>query len=1435
MKRTSAVKISIRRGSALLLVLGMIVLISALVLAFLASVSSELNSSKTYANGATVKQLADSATQLVMSQIVSGTDNTNSTLAWASQPGMIRTYDTSGNPAYFYKLYSSANMITNAGASTFTPANEVPPVTWDSANNAGIYTDLNSPISSNGTNYFPIIDPAALTTSASTSVEGFNYTGAVDGVVLPSAGAASQRLPMPVMWLYVLQNGAIATPVSSSSGTVTFDSTDPTKVPSATNPIVGRVAFWTDDETCKVNINTASEGTFWDRPWVNTTTDQNFATAIPAQNEFQRYPGHPAKTSLSSVFGPLGFPSPWPNSAWYLGISTTAQSNAMAQLAGYYGITPRFADGGTRGGNVTETDSSGNVNGSFSSITPSGNRLYASPDELLYAPTNSASATRAVNTLNGTALTNDTLEKAKFFITAHSRSPELNLFGKPRMTLWPLQADTTMRNPKDSLIAFCSTLSSTAGSMPYYFQRSTTYTAPATPGGGSPTSSSQSSTLDWTAVQRNQDLYTYLDNLTQQNIPGFGGSFSNKYSNNIRRQILTEMFDMIRSGVNAYSNALTPSYNYAPTYLDSGEGQVVPLMPNSGVASGTHGFGRFITLSGAAIVFYRSNPALYTETGVPPATSGPVVTNSSQVTPTNLDGVVVNPAQIGATLLLNPVTVSPGFPPWSPNLQYVVTGLDKFTINSAHMVGGPLPLGFSSSLKNTVTSRAEFSGMSNCSAFFNIVPSFRYTGAGGDIKKTLGITDPVKQYPFTVPLTTTGGVQIGSDANGFSDTTFDFNADSASGHSITVQIFSGSDPNATTTAAPGTTPIQTITINFPKIIGLPIPTTTPVLTAASAPLSYQYFGRANEGSSPTTALTKLWRTQGLVFYTQAPVNLNGHNYWVQDVVRGVEADATGPARGDFRVYAALSNVPSNYYTPSPGYDSAVPAGSTPTGGMQTYSNAQTLRDEGVTNDGGLVASFGWDNSVPGGFYPHFPIFGGGSANSRNQQLISTFAAGTLIPKTSLAAYGGPTGQDSVTGAQEYRSTVHPDVPVNLAQALIGNTSPGDWDNMTGLLEDGPFINKPDEGNSATVSVTGSKSNVNVYFGGTDIAGGYFTPGYGVGEYQQATATTFSPNRQIASGVMFGSLPSGIDPTDPTSPQPWQTLLFCADPAAGASHPGFGTPVTGSAGPEEVAPFTKPPDHLFLDLFTMPVAEPYAISEPFSTAGKVNMNYQILPFTYITRDTGVRAVLKSSRIMAIPQSTSTVTTAGGPSYKDAQRCKFEMRYNINPDESTGTLAEFQNRFGKGDIFRSASEICDLYLVPQLIPTASLSTGMVYPAGSTPPATYSAGNMATWWSNFLLTGDNTREFPYGDIYPRLTTKSNTYTVHVRVQTLKKISTTPATVWVEGTDLVSGEYRGSSLVERYVDTSDPTLPDFAQTSAPSVEGYYKMRVVSVKKFAP
>jgi len=241
---------------------------------------------------------------------------------------------------------------------------------------------------------------------------------------------------------------------------------------------------------------------------------------------------------------------------------------------------------------------------------------------------------------------------------------------------------------------------------------------------------------------------------------------------------------------------------------------------------------------------------------------------------------------------------------------------------------------------------------------------------------------------------------------------------------------------------------------------------------------------------------------------------------------------------------------------------------------------------------------------------------------------------------------------------------------------------------------------------------------------------------------------------------------------------------------------------------------------------MPIVEPYAISEPFSTAGKVNMNYQIVPFTYLTRDSAVRAVLKSTRIMAIPTSIA-------PTYKENQNSNPSVpdcRYTIDPDEQSGTLKGFEQRFNAGDIFRSASEICDIYLVPKQKVDGTL------PAGS---PTYDS--MDSWWKTYQLTGDNVREGPYGQIYPRLTTKSNTFTVHVKTQLLKKGAKTPVDEFVEGRDQVTGEYRGSFVVQRYLDPNADTLvkadgkTPADEKDADAMVGPYKMRVLSSKRFAP
>jgi uncharacterized protein (TIGR02600 family) len=238
--------------------------------------------------------------------------------------------------------------------------------------------------------------------------------------------------------------------------------------------------------------------------------------------------------------------------------------------------------------------------------------------------------------------------------------------------------------------------------------------------------------------------------------------------------------------------------------------------------------------------------------------------------------------------------------------------------------------------------------------------------------------------------------------------------------------------------------------------------------------------------------------------------------------------------------------------------------------------------------------------------------------------------------------------------------------------------------------------------------------------------------------------------------------------------------------------------------------------LLADLFWMPVIEPYAISQPFSTAGKVNMNYRIEPFNYIQRETGLHAVMKSTKFMALPPADSRTYKPIDPGNGGARTP--DRRYFIDMAE---TLKAFEAKFDNNEIFRSATQICEMDLVP---PKQSVS------------------GMATFWNSNTLTGDNLREKPYADIYPRLTTKSNTYTVHVRVQALKKSAGSAPDVWNPKRDAVLAEYRGSSLVERYIDVNDPRLPDFAELAttnpkAPelNIDQYYKMRVISTKRFSP
>ena len=373
----------------------------------------------------------------------------------------------------------------------------------------------------------------------------------------------------------------------------------------------------------------------------------------------------------------------------------------------------------------------------------------------------------------------------------------------------------------------------------------------------------------------------------------------------------------------------------------------------------------------------------------------------------------------------------------------------------------------------------------------------------------------------------------------------------------------------------------------------------------------------------------------------------------------------------------------------------------------------------------------------------------------------------------------------------------------VGQAVAGA---GDWDNGIGLLRDGNFSPKTDEGMET--------NNIGTFLGSGGSQDGYF------GANPEPAQGFFSPNRQVPSAAIFGNLPTGR----------WRSLLF--RPArtwhmGGASH--FGK--------------TSPADMYLLDLFHMPIVDPYAISEPFSTAGKINMNARMIPFSsYVTRETALHALLASTRLTAYNSSVDLGTSGGGVNRnwpvggtgnsveKTAPIVTTRFPLNINE-----TLRGFRERYDGGSdgtgrrAFVSSAEICDIDLVPDTTtPSGYVNLGY---------GTITRAKLNDFWKNNVTTGDNSRERPYAHLLPRLTTRSNSFTVHVTAQA---IAPGPGVVgWQEGRSRVLSEWRGAYTIERYVDPNDsrftgPGAPDFLSGTQP-VGPYYKFRILGARRFNP
>ena len=1216
-------------GVALVITLLCLALLVALAVGFLGNVSTNRASSATDHGIALTQSLSDSVVELVKVQIVEGTKSQvgGSDRGWASQPGMIRTFNLGGGKGSYYKLYSASEMVKDGSA--YNETDDAP--TGTEVQNRAVWADINRPaFDPDGvTLSYPVVNP-----NAAGPVEGFACaaTNAWGYDSTKAAGPWNNPAPMPVRWLYVLRDGSMVPAVASGNASATVAGATPA------NPIVGRVAFWTDDDTCKVNLNTASEGTFWDVPRANTATERLFSSLQPVKNEFQRYPGHPALTCLSSVFGSW-LPAPSP-----------VTSGNYAALSKYYRLAPRINDttspnsGGPLNGTLAGTQS---LDTAMSPITVDTDRLYTSTDEFLFSALGTAPPMATPRAINDTALTRKVIESTRFFTTTDSRAPDVNLFGQPRITIWPLYPTTAPSlkwTPVDRLIDFCSTI----GGRRYAFTRGNPDSATADYAGGAPAGPAGATGM------RNQELFNYLIATTSRPVPGFPNqTFVDKYTSDERDQILTQIFDFIRSSAPAYGPGTNiDSPNFSSSRL------VAPIFIN-----GKKGFGSFKTINEVDVLFYA-----YDSSASPTGRYMQVIVLPHLYFP-----------HVGYTD--------------NTNCLLQIAGLSSLTVDTG---SGPIPLGITgTSSRVNCNSWAQTAGFEG--AGYGLTP-LMFGGNFGNTPKPLGRTDVDREYPFySDPIPIPGG----------SSGTFAF-----SGGSLSIRLC---HPTASTT-------IQTINVIFPQDPNIPYP---------------------KPATSPTIGLNASSTFSGRYSFASPPsLGQNSATYYFAgDMVRGVVIDPSGLARGDVRMVAGLTNVPSNYFAPIAS-----------TVDIRTNVRGSRLQEPLAISSGNLV------------------------------QGISNYRFG---PNTSCTPFVPP----GLNGA--------------FLRTASGSNAPGDWTTSMGVFADSAGIDLPDffAGSAAT------------HFGG--LQGGSSLALLG--------NVFYSPNRTMPSPVVFGSLPTGVwragaaaAAVSAATSYPWQTLLFCPNSAAtisGATHPGSVTP----------------PDHLLLDLFKMPVVEPYAISDPFSTAGKINLNYQIAPFSHITRKTGIHALLKSARLFAVPDAdVNSYKIPGrlGLSGVNLNRINGaptggDYRLRINPDQTT---AAFDAKFAAGDIFRSASQLCEMFL---------------YPMGT--PYDSSAVGIRNFWSQRQLTGDNMREIPYRDLYGRVTTQSNTYTVHYIVQALKKTPNGAAGVWTEGVDKVVGEYRGSSSIERYIDPEDPRFksspPDFATTpgAANRMDSYYRIRTLGTRRFAP
>ena len=1362
-----------QKGIALVTVLSILSVLTVLSVAIISLAGTELRSARSYSDNVRTRQLSETVISMVVGQIRDATRTDKTTGGglfgggaiplWASQPGMIRRFEAEGKIIDAFKLYSSNRMIIQDVREIQRELDTIRD--WERFPER--FVDLNLP--SIGFNnkgqeinrYFPILDPRAKTID---KVEAFDYDD-FPGV------RQDKRLPMPVEWIYRLKDGKMGTLDASGK----FVSTDPTAQPSEQNPMVSRIAFWADDETSKININTAAEAVPWDKPKIYTDLGKLWSQYQPVINEVQRYPGHPATTCLSAVFFP----------GKYIDAKGSNQLT-KTELQALMEITPKVQWGGTEDGKrsgknrlVYDTD-----------------RLYASVDDIVF------NVEREKNDF--VRLLPDGLERferAKGFMTARSSAPELNVHGRPRISLWAFHENDSPNNRTtlDDTIEFCTSLGP-KGKYEYFFQRRD--------------ATSRHGEFYTRQSRDNVNLYKYLMGQVYRDVPGYGKSLAKKYGSKQRApfkskhykndteykmdhfSIALQMFDYMRQ-VNIHDGNLKQPYADFSPGANSGFGQISGINligrnldsdnGSSQQSSGWHkltleprGSGRMYTISEVAMVHYNTAEVTlksFSKSGQPTFGSGSGGSGDGRVVQEVLrnkhpeyskwKGRKYGAADVGhkfafieTGLIPEVFAVAQGFhqihPKQTIRLMTGKTGYRKGVDDDVGIKinGVPLELWGES---------VESSGQSQDGpAIFTVDPKNR--DARGDL--------PSGWYGW-------GGAG-GYRLHRFG--TFTFKKGSKGYHGSNF-------------LANGTGPLSHFYCQTPVVVR----DDEDLVITQNAPVQLVMYDQGAQGASTGNLVQVFnlrWAQPGEEVIVPRPrPNSSSFSGWTRRFRGAAQAQARKkpvfvlePGRdkecvkslivshGDVRLVSTKRNVPSELFAHHPLYEKerashsmtwSIYPKSTTLGRHGKFAMDMFNRSlvEGVKYDEEMEPDFCWDPRE--------------SNRDEYAPLLS----------------------------RQYKFPIDPSIT-------------RDFDNGIGGCTDGAYINKPDDGAD---DVPGSSAFNQKY------------PYYEAGEwkenqsYKDRNLENFNPNRMVPSSVMFGSLPSASQAN-----APWTTLLFRPNVAKDAhlernahlGEAGNGLIYTGdlnSVDGFEIPQFksvTKdpklPPDHIWLDFFWMPIVEPYPVSEPFSTSGKVNLNYQMQPFSYIKRATALAAVFKSERILAVPNSA-------GRKYKKEKSWNEGWHHHINLDFDKGTFAQWEDKFEDGEVFRTATEVCEMFL---------------YPLHEDVSWDKENKGIRRWWDKHRLSGDNTLEQPYANIYPRVTTKSNTYKVYMTVQSLQKVRGTPANQFVGGQDQVTGEYRGSAVIERFLDPNDRDIPNYlkvkTENNQESMEQFYRYRVVNNRQFS-